>query len=82
MRLYSFHKRGDPSGNAQVILRFSTVDRPPRATGTTWSSSGLVVEPQMPPDATGHWHLPASRFQTVRLTSAGTCRADSDRTCR
>ncbi len=28
----------------------------------------------MPPPSSGHWHFPWSRFQTSRLTAAGTWR--------
>ncbi len=40
--------------------------------GRTWSISSLTVDPQTPPEASGHWHLPWSRFRTSRFTLAGT----------
>ena len=40
--------------------------------GTTWSTSSRTSEPQTPPEDTGHWHLPWSRFTTSRFTFAGT----------
>jgi hypothetical protein len=48
------------------------VDGPPFPLGRTWSTSSLTVEPHTPPEATGHWHLPPSRFTTSRFTFAGT----------
>jgi hypothetical protein len=56
----------------QRILVFSTVEGPPFPRGTTWSISSLVVEPQIPPSASFHWHLPSSLFATARFTLAGT----------
>jgi hypothetical protein len=58
--------------NWQRILQFSTVEGPPFPRGTTWSISGLVVEPHTPPPSTGHWHFPPSRAQTARFTAAVT----------
>jgi hypothetical protein len=48
------------------------VEGPPFPRGTTWSISSRTSEPQTPPDATGHWHFPSSRFTTSRFTLAGT----------
>jgi len=48
------------------------VEGSPCARETTWSSSQRLVEPQMPPEWSGHWHRPPSRFQTSRRTWAGT----------
>ena len=57
----------------QRILQFSTVDGPPFPRGTTWSISSRTSEPQTAAaEATGHWHLPSSRFPTSRFTLAGT----------
>ena len=56
----------------QRILQFSTVDGPPLPRGTTWSTSSRTVAPHTPPEATGHWHFPWSRFTTSRFTLAGT----------
>ena len=36
------------------------------------------MEPQTPPDVTGHWQRPPSRVQTARFTSAGMCRGRSE----
>ncbi len=53
--------------------QFSTVDGPPAARGIGWwSISTRTVEPQISPFGMRHWHLPWSRFQTARLTCAGT----------
>ena len=59
---------------AQSTRRLLTVVGPPRARGTTWSSSRRVVDPQTPPDASCHWQHRPSRAQTARFTSAGMCR--------
>jgi hypothetical protein len=48
------------------------VDGPPLPRGTTWSTSSRTSEPQTPPEASGHWHLPSSRFTTSCFTFAGT----------
>ncbi len=56
---------------AHAIRMLPTVDLPPRATGTMWSYCRRWVEPQTPPSEVGQTHLPPSRSQTCRLTSAG-----------
>jgi hypothetical protein len=56
----------------QRILQFSAVEGPPFPRGTTWSTSVRTSEPQTPPEASFHWHLPWSRFLTSRFTPAGT----------
>jgi len=48
------------------------VDGPPFPRGTTWSISVRISEPQVPPFASGHVHLPPSRFLTSRFTLGGT----------
>jgi hypothetical protein len=57
---------------SQRILQFSTVDGPPKARGTRWSTSSRTSEPHTPPEASGHWHLPPSRARTSCFTLAGT----------
>lgn len=61
----------------------SVVDGPSRARGTTWSNSTRSVEPQTSPSfpLIGHWQRPPSRFQTSRLTRAGTCAGPDGRGC-
>ena len=64
--------------NLHVTRRLGIVEVPPRATDTMWSSSSRRVEPQTPPDATGHWHRRPSRVQTARFTSAGMWRGSAE----
>jgi len=40
--------------------------------GSTWSISSIAVAPHTPPFASGHVHLPPSRFITSRFTRGGT----------
>ncbi len=56
----------------QTTLQLSTVEGPPRPRGTTWSISVRASEPQIPPEASFHWHFPPSRFITSRFTRGGT----------
>ena len=56
----------------QRILQLSGVDGPPFPRGWTWSISRRTSEPQIPPEASGHWHFPPSRARTSRFTFAGT----------
>jgi hypothetical protein len=53
---------------------FATVERPPRATGRTWSYSGRPCSSQRRPLSPTNVHRPPSRRVTSRFTSAGTCR--------
>lgn len=58
----------------QSSRRFSTVGWPPRATGTTWSSSSRSRDSQRWPSAATNAHRPPSRSQTARRTAFGTWR--------
>jgi hypothetical protein len=57
--------------------RFSTVDVPPRATGSMWSSWMCRLEPQRCPESPTNVQRPPSRFHTADTTEAGMCRGFS-----
>ena len=58
----------------QSRRRFFAVVGPSRARAMAWSNSIRRVDPQTPPDSSGHWQRPPSLNQTSRFTAAGTAR--------